>query len=119
MISTLKIAGLSALLSAGLVTGMDTKAPAPLSEKPFQDRLHAEPLTSSVRLSYAGPAAAPAIVTVDAGAKGDRLVPSCRQDASSGCQVGRRGAPATELRDELVTTSILVRTARPVATASR
>ena len=57
MIAIAKIAGLSAALSAGLVTAIDRvpALPGDAPAKPFQERIAPEPETAPVRLASAAP----------------------------------------------------------------
>lgn len=66
MITLLKLAGVSALLSAGVVTAIDpTVIPAPVSTKIFHDRLPSEPVSNVVLADASGTVQVAATTTTD------------------------------------------------------
>ena len=100
MITTLKLAGLSAVLSAGLVGGMSdpgTKA-YPGGAKEFYDRVDGNPSSPSVGPMQVSRRTG-ATEAVNAAAKGGYLIPRERRESLA----------AVEMRFDAASTSVLAR----------
>jgi hypothetical protein len=124
VITTLKLAGLSAILSAGLVSGFAGTEPKVGSTqgKLFYDRVGDTP-TATAPISAAS--ARLAYVDVNTAAKGDsvRVWPDlrCMDEAGVSCAVRLDATrrPATEMREPAAAVSTLVRDAGATAVATR